>query len=453
MVTGTFEIRAAGRLDLKVTDVQGQPSTETFSAPISVLTDERPFVRLLEPRAVSFATPAAHVPVVISGEDDYGISRVQLFRNLNNSRYLPQQVPVASPSPVRTYDVVVLPLSQYGLKPGDEIKLFARVDDNDPATGVPGAAGKGAESTIVVIRIISQDDFDQMRRTRDGLEMLTSKYREVARRMEALAKDLEELKKKTDEKPADDKLSDEQRKQLEELTERLQKEMAALEKIRKQELPYDVDKELDKQLEKLAKSLKELAEQPEKLAKDKNARNREMAQSLEKMLESLRQQNEQLDKEMTEPLQLLESVYRLKADESRYVNIYQRQRDLAERLKSFKEKENTDDPAMKARMRELEEERRALPRRSRPVAGRHRKPRRSASRRRRRTDRAGCAKWPARLPRTSAKARTPKHRTTPPRPWPTSPAPVRRNRPKRLPTSSKNSSASVTAWGSRGDSA
>ena len=53
---------------------------------------------------------------------------------------------------------VVLPLSQYGLVPGDEIKLFGRVEDNDPA------GPNGAESTVVVVRI----DPDRRQRAAQG---------------------------------------------------------------------------------------------------------------------------------------------------------------------------------------------------------------------------------------------------------------------------------------------
>jgi hypothetical protein len=47
-------------------------------------------------------------------------------------------------------------------------------------------------------------------------------------------------------------------------------------------------------------------------------------------------------------------------DSAHFVALYEHQRDLAERLSSFKDKERTDDPAIKGRMRDLEEEQRGL---------------------------------------------------------------------------------------------
>ena len=64
---------------------------------------------------------------------------MQLYRSLNGSRSLPLDLPIAKQAQRRFYDRVYLPLDQYGLEPGDEIKLFGRVEDNDPA------GGKGVE--------------------------------------------------------------------------------------------------------------------------------------------------------------------------------------------------------------------------------------------------------------------------------------------------------------------
>jgi hypothetical protein len=166
--------------------------------------DQKPFVRLIQPKEQSLATPTAKVPVVIAAEDDYGLSHVQLFRSLNGSRPLPLDLNVANPPPRRAQLQVELELAAYGLEAGDVIKLFARVEDNDPA------GAKGAESTVATIRIISQDEFERMLRAQAGLEVLLSKYQQAERRMEALNEALEQLQKKLKdadpESPASEKL-------------------------------------------------------------------------------------------------------------------------------------------------------------------------------------------------------------------------------------------------------
>ena len=175
-VTGVFEIHQPGKVELKVIDVAGQHSTEVFQAPIIVLPDERPFVRVIEPPALSLATPTSALPIVLAAEDDYGISRLQLFRSLNDSRALPVDIELPTPAPVRWSASLILPLAAYGLEAGDEIKLFARVEDNDPA------GAKGFETPVAVVRIISQEEFERMVRVRHGLAVLTAKYQQAQRR-------------------------------------------------------------------------------------------------------------------------------------------------------------------------------------------------------------------------------------------------------------------------------
>ena len=79
-VHGSFEIRADGKIEIRVRDCAGQQSQDALSASVVLLRDERPFIRITEPREVSFATPDVMLPVVLAAEDDYGIARVQLFR-------------------------------------------------------------------------------------------------------------------------------------------------------------------------------------------------------------------------------------------------------------------------------------------------------------------------------------------------------------------------------------
>ena len=89
--------------------------------------------------------------------------------------------PLGSESPTQWNEQRYLPLAEYGLKPGDEIALFARVADNDPA------GAKGSESAVVRVRIIPRDVYERLVRARDGIEALAARYREAERRIEALA--------------------------------------------------------------------------------------------------------------------------------------------------------------------------------------------------------------------------------------------------------------------------
>jgi hypothetical protein len=360
-VAGTITIAGNGRLEAEIIDVDGQASADKYSAPVTQLTDERPIVRLVEPRAVSFATPTAIIPVVIAAEDDYGLAQVQLYRSLNDSRSLPVDIQVGDPPPRLVHQVVPLPLVDYGLEAGDEIKLFARVTDNDPVTDntAEGAKGKGTESAVVLIRIISQQEFDRYRQNRDAMETLTAKYQEARRRLESLADEAEKVRKELAEQEGKE-LTPDLRQKMQELAEKFQREAEALRRLAAEKLPFAIDQELTKRLEEQAERLEQLQKKMQELADDDEALRQEIEKEMADLAQALKEQREQLEQEVMQPLEQMRAMLPLLRDEQRFVALYRRQRDLADRLAGLKDKDHNDDPALKARMRDLEDEQRKL---------------------------------------------------------------------------------------------
>ncbi len=352
-VTGSFEIRANGKIEIAVTDVAGHASEEKFAAAVTLLKDESPFVRILQPPPVSMATPQATLPVALSAEDDYGISRVQLFRSLNDSRAMPLDFPLPNPPPLRYDGSEALPLSAYGLAPGDVIKLFARVEDNDP----DGA--KGSESPVVEVRIISQDEFERMLREREGLEVLMSKYQAAERRLEELQKSQEGLRKKMKQNP-EEKLPNSAREDLKQLAQQLQQDADETRQGAERLLPYDVDHKLSKQLSKLADKMAKLAKEASDLENEQSLSREDLEKLLDKLAKELGDGRGDLDKQALDPLDALDRIFPLIEDQSRFEELYRQQRDLAERLASLKGHDHQDNPAEKARMRDLENQQRRI---------------------------------------------------------------------------------------------
>lgn len=352
-VVGSFTIQGPGKLSLGVVDTEGQASTETFTAAVSLLTDETPFLRLLKPPSLSLATPDAALLVELAAEDDYGISRVQLFRSLNDSRALPLDL-VARPGPPRWHGTVKLAFEKYGLAPGDEIKLFGRVEDNDPA------GAKGSESPIAVVRIIAQEEFERMVRARMGLEVLLSKYRQAQRRLENAAAEAEGLRKKAKESPKQDQLPEAMRQELTALARRLREDADALRALTKKPFPYDLDLALQRHLEETEQQLRRLSRNLDEQTLKPNLTPAELAQLLDQALRDLAQQKESLDREVSEPLEHLAAIFPLIEDGMRFGLLVRRQRDLEQRLQSLKDKNRVDDPVVKARMRDLQTEQQEL---------------------------------------------------------------------------------------------
>ncbi len=353
-VYGSFTIRQSGKLTARVIDTAGQPSTDVVTAPVSLLTDSRPFVRILEPKPQSLATPETTLQVLILAEDDYGISRLQLFRGLNESRVRDMNIPVPKPAAKRFAATVPLPLSEYGVGPGDVVKLFARVEDNDPN------GAKGSESPITVVQIISQEDMQKLLVAQQGLETLLSKYEQVNRRLEAILEQLEKIQKELENLKHAKDIPDSVRRELEKLAEDLEQNARDLGKLADEKLPFDIDKALTEQLRKMAETMAEAAKDAEKLAKTTPLPAGVGAAEAKGLAEKLGKKREEFKKEVDEPLEHLAKIFPVKEDEAEFVAVYERQRDLADRMASLEGVNGQDDPAAKARMRELEEEQRQI---------------------------------------------------------------------------------------------
>jgi hypothetical protein len=353
-VVGSFFIDRPGKMKLTIIDIDHQPALDPFVAMVTVLSDARPFVRIIEPRPESFATPDVTLNVQIAAEDDYGISRLELFRGLNDSRVLPTDIPVPPSQPTRLPASVPLNLADYGLEPGDVVKLYARVEDNDPA------GAKGSETPVVMIHVISKEDFDRMVLAREGLEVLEAKYAQAMRRLEALdnqiAAEQEEIKKL----PPDSALSDAKRKDIEKLAEQMDDAAKAVAEAGKQDLPFDIDKNLRQKLDEVAQDIRDAAKEVRQETAGQNPGNGQAERSLEKARDRLGARKAGFKQQAADPLEHLAKIYPLVEDEARFVELWRRQRDLAERMKSVMVASVGDDPAVKARVRDLQTEQRNL---------------------------------------------------------------------------------------------
>lgn len=353
-VSGQFVIDGDARFECRVIDQTGCVSQQSFSGSVTMLADQRPFIRIMEPQKNSIATPTAALPVSLSAEDDCGVSRLQLFRSLNDSRPLPTDLRLPDRPSRRLDESLELPLDRYGLEPGDVIKLFARVEDNDPA------GAKGAESQIVSVRIVSQQDFERMFREREGLQAMLSKYYEARRRLESLARQTEELQKQIEKLPKNEKPSPETQQRLRQLQETMAREAVEIRKLAAHSLPYDLDKFLTPELNKMAKLAEKAAGDLKEMQALEDARNEKLANELTALANRLAAGRKRFDQRAAQPLEFLEAVFPLLIDQQRFVMLAQWQRDLAERLASLKGQDGKDDPAAKARMRDLEQEQRQI---------------------------------------------------------------------------------------------
>lgn len=354
-VEGEMELTQPGRYELSLEDVEGVPSTDRLGGTVTILEDHRPVVRILQPQPMSLATPDATLPVVVAAEDDYGVSAVSLYRSLNGSTSIASTQKELETSRYR--GDWSLPLSTYGLEPGDEIQLFARAEDNDPS------GPKGAESPITTIRIISAQDFQKMMVQQRGAESIQAKYQMARRELERLSEALreaDEAARELQENPQSKESQDRYQEKLRK-AEEVSKEVAkSLERLSQQAMPIDIDQELVKELQSLAESTSEMSEALKGMQRTPSSET--MSEEREKLQEMLRKsQGDQksLTENAIEPLQKMNAMIPLVAAEQRFSALAQQQRDLSERMAALRDAKSND-PAIQRRVAELESEQQQL---------------------------------------------------------------------------------------------
>ena len=350
-VSGNLTLDRDGTFSIRVTDIDGLQSTESVQGKIVILTDQRPIVRILEPRPFSLATPDIDLPVSISAEDDFGITQLRLYRSLNGSAARPIDLPF-EPS-ARANVVVPLPLKRFGLVPGDEIDLFARTEDNDPA------GPKGAESPKTTIRIISIEEFQERMLEQRGAEALSAKYEAAQRQLENVSTAMAEAQEAADRAAADpsnEALQQELQEKLKAAEEAAQAAANAIYKLAQNPLDIDIDRELSEMLSEMAKETQETADQLSEMAQSQ-AGKKLLTESEQEKLNELREKTkadrEELQEEAIDPLNELSKTLPLMEDKERFEELVERQKELAQRMQSLADAD-ANDPSNERRMMEME---------------------------------------------------------------------------------------------------
>ncbi len=135
--TGRFVVSGDDAYSIHVTDTDGLANATPPTYAVSAIRDERPLVRIVDPGEDRDVPREMALPLVISGIDDYGVTRIDIRYSLEGSA---EEVA----STLRGYGgrgerEVVLEtawdLSETGLLPGTMLVYYAEVFDSDLVNG------------------------------------------------------------------------------------------------------------------------------------------------------------------------------------------------------------------------------------------------------------------------------------------------------------------------------
>ena len=191
-LTFAWVLESGAHLSVMIYDILGTPARKPLKLVQERLPDRPPVVTLSEPAPFSLATPTVKVPVLADVEDDLGLRRADLFRNVVGYRGRRRPATLATGT-LRCEVTDTLDMTRLGVTPGQVIELMVEAADTNPnLTGI-GASG------VARIQIISDEEYAEMVRARTTVEAfrsrflaLASQYDELLRAMETLQKDLRE---------------------------------------------------------------------------------------------------------------------------------------------------------------------------------------------------------------------------------------------------------------------
>ncbi|MHA3772889.1 hypothetical protein ACXR0O_15250 [Verrucomicrobiota bacterium sgz303538] len=180
-------VRQPARLAAEIRDVLGTAS-EQLQLEQKVTQDERPQVVLRQPAGDVLATPDSELPLEASANDDLGLTRVTLVRQL--SGYRERSAAQAVKTGERRHDVTgKLSLSSFGLVPGQVIELTLEAGDTNPnLLGV-------SVSEPARVHVIAREQYAQMLRDQVTLEDFSGRYTAMKDALEEARKAIEELEK------------------------------------------------------------------------------------------------------------------------------------------------------------------------------------------------------------------------------------------------------------------
>ncbi len=273
--------------------------------PVRVLADEAPFVRVFLPGQDVDLPVSMQVLLGINTIDDYGLGELWLHYGKESINSVVRLKSLRGRHEDTT--IYVWDLSNSGLLPGDVMRYYVRVTDNDEVLGP-----KTTRSEVYAVRFptmaeIYSSAMNQTQTTREELVPLSAEQTKLE----------EELSRLSDELKRTRGLSWEERKRLERVLEEQKELLSQVERLRHEvaEMSADMlegmswDNETYARLQELQELLARLL--PERLRAALNELSRQLQSNsaqVQAAMERLRQEQEELKKRIDQALELLKKI-------------------------------------------------------------------------------------------------------------------------------------------------
>ncbi|MCE5278430.1 MAG: hypothetical protein ABFD92_07175 [Planctomycetaceae bacterium] len=197
IVRGDLEFAASARYRLAITSAEGVEGNETVEGTIACIADAPPQVSFASPGGMVLAPEHWKVPVAIVARDDVGVARIRLARSINGWGPSAVDLGLKASRPDEATAEAVFDLGALGARGGDVITYFATAYDTHPSPA------QFSETPVQVIRVITREEYLQHARRALQMEKLQGEIDEFLKQMEGieaqrdqLARDIQALQDK-----------------------------------------------------------------------------------------------------------------------------------------------------------------------------------------------------------------------------------------------------------------
>jgi transposase-like protein len=186
-VAFAWTLERNAELEASIRDVRGIPCRQPLRLLQQVRPDLPPAVTLSDPPPFSLATPGSRLPIAGVAEDDLGLRRAHLLRSVVGFRDRAETLPLEPGSRAMRFQRE-LPLGALGVAPGQTLEFYLEAADSNPSL-----AGQTA-SEVATVRIISDEDYAAMLRTRVTMEHFAGRFQALAAQVESWRRTLREMR-------------------------------------------------------------------------------------------------------------------------------------------------------------------------------------------------------------------------------------------------------------------
>jgi prefoldin subunit 5 len=368
-VQGSFPIRFSGQFRISLMGAEGVPGATTLQGPLACTPDAWPKIQITEPTGLVVAPEDWKVHVAIAASDDVAVRKITISRSVNGWGPATKELAIHPTGPTYATASEDFDLAALGAKGGDVITFFTTAHDNYPSVE------HFTDTPVVVIHVITKQEYTDLARTKYRMEQITAeidafraKLDEIDKARAELLAEIEALKKKIAANGG--KASEADLRKLDELDAKYgqyaqrSKELAR-EMIQRSKQPriYDFEAEYAKMLRDTGDKLLDQADAADKL-RDLWA-DKTVAPSAPRyagmMADQLQQdgaKTQQADQDVTtakEDLSKIQQADKMVALVERVGAIAYQQRELAERMAQFRNRE-TLSPVEQIRARRMAED-------------------------------------------------------------------------------------------------